>query len=374
MNAEKLNITTLLNKSLTLEPKFRRAKSQKHLILNLPPKSIGFFVIPDARVPICISNEDETNLLLKEMHEAQSISFTHQNYPEIGSRMKESAPTLKDLYLTMEKELEDDEKYYCNVAEDGNHTSDSWKSALLQNFQEINPMHTQNESITSQVNRINLLADIKRKREDLHKMRSELTLKMSDKSKAYKNMFNKTSDTCNNFDEIHTNVKRDVREAKGHGRGRGGGHGGHKPKTTYVPLPKKDGPIEKPKRDINKQLLEEKAEEIYHETLRNAGTDFYGGLVQPEYLYKDLETTERGTLELKRTYDEEVVDEKVRTKANEDFDNVAYDDMFHEVRASVRDFDVPDMYEDINAFPIRPTFRVENKDFHMHDDSVSMND
>nr|XP_022902509.1 protein PFC0760c-like [Onthophagus taurus] len=105
----------LLRQNQVLIPKIRRARLTKSLTLTTPPKSIGFFVLPDARIPICINDEDETNLIMEEIEEEENSVNQFVPKTQINSRNNDLKSTkLIDLYNQLKNELEIDEKFYGN--------------------------------------------------------------------------------------------------------------------------------------------------------------------------------------------------------------------------------------------------------------------
>ncbi|XP_071050785.1 putative leucine-rich repeat-containing protein DDB_G0290503 [Onthophagus taurus] len=105
----------LLRQNQVLIPKIRRARLTKSLTLTTPPKSIGFFVLPDARIPICIDDEDETNLIMEEIEEEENSVNQFVPKTQINSRNNDLKSTkLIDLYNQLKNELEIDEKFYGN--------------------------------------------------------------------------------------------------------------------------------------------------------------------------------------------------------------------------------------------------------------------
>lgn len=113
------------NEKFSFAPKLRRAQVTKFLSLPLPGKSIGFFVLPGARVPVCINEEYNMNLLMQEIHEDQNIKFETESEEddekfelprfenEEASRNEEPLDFNK-VFRQIEKELENDEDYYKN--------------------------------------------------------------------------------------------------------------------------------------------------------------------------------------------------------------------------------------------------------------------
>lgn len=118
-------------------PKLRRAHASKHLTLRVPSKSIGFFVLPGARVPICVDEEDETNLLLEELLQDQLLEFPNEPIVQMPPAESEEDKTssLSDLYNLMEKELQADESYYKKMSEEPMPPK-NWQAMLLERVKE----------------------------------------------------------------------------------------------------------------------------------------------------------------------------------------------------------------------------------------------
>ncbi|KAG5869347.1 hypothetical protein JTB14_013430 [Gonioctena quinquepunctata] len=96
-------------------PKIRRAKTSSHIELSVPARSVGFFVLPGARVPACIDQEKETELLLEEMEENQNIPLSEEVALKFGSRSSFVKNHLLDeITQKMKQEMMSDEKYYSN--------------------------------------------------------------------------------------------------------------------------------------------------------------------------------------------------------------------------------------------------------------------
>jgi hypothetical protein len=95
-------------------PKLRRARIMNYLSLSLPPKSIGFFVLPGAQIPVCVSNEADLKQLMEEIQVDQNIPFSDdESSVELSPRFAaHKTPSLRELQEVMERELESDERYY----------------------------------------------------------------------------------------------------------------------------------------------------------------------------------------------------------------------------------------------------------------------
>lgn len=159
------------NVEMMLIPKIRRARISTHLSLSVPPKSLGFFVIPGARVPICINSENEINEIIEEIDEDQNISFEDDNIVQLQSRISENSrhTSLNELYKMMEKELEADETFYRQKTKKENNKD--WMRILLERARETkksNPIdppkvETKNELRQLLVGNVNALEKHRKK-------------------------------------------------------------------------------------------------------------------------------------------------------------------------------------------------------------------
>nr|XP_023024228.1 uncharacterized protein LOC111512356 [Leptinotarsa decemlineata] len=112
LNGKPLTSEMLKEKNI-FEPKVRRAKTTSHLSLSLPAWSVGFFVLPGARVPVCIDQEIETKLLLEEMEENQNIPLSEEVALKFGSRGSfVKNHVLDEMTKKMKQEMMSDERYY----------------------------------------------------------------------------------------------------------------------------------------------------------------------------------------------------------------------------------------------------------------------
>ncbi|XP_056641700.1 uncharacterized protein LOC130448364 [Diorhabda sublineata] len=109
----KLLASEVFHEKQPFEPKIRRTKSATHILLALPPLSIGFFVLPGARASTCIDNEQETNLLLEEIEEDQQMPFSEEVALQLGPRGKFIKHNLlEEITNNLKNEMKFDERYY----------------------------------------------------------------------------------------------------------------------------------------------------------------------------------------------------------------------------------------------------------------------
>lgn len=125
------------NEKLNFTPKLRRAHITKYLALPLPKKSVNFFVLPGARIPLCINEEYNMNLLMQEIYEDQNIKFENEendeneNYDISNLRQdideennyKSATVNFNEVYKQIEDELMNDENYYKNYQYEMDHTT-----------------------------------------------------------------------------------------------------------------------------------------------------------------------------------------------------------------------------------------------------------
>lgn len=109
------------NDKLVFSAKLRRARVTKFLSLPLPEKSIAFFVLPAARIPVCINEEYNVNLLLQEIDEDQNVKLENEEndvsykvpyIPSVESSHEHDLHNFNEIFKQIEEELEADEKYY----------------------------------------------------------------------------------------------------------------------------------------------------------------------------------------------------------------------------------------------------------------------
>lgn len=95
------------------KPKIRRAKTTSHIFISLPPNSVAFFVLPGARLQVCIDNEKETELLLEEIENDQNSPLPEELEFMMGSRSTFGRNSmLQEITQHLKEELTFDRKYY----------------------------------------------------------------------------------------------------------------------------------------------------------------------------------------------------------------------------------------------------------------------
>ncbi|CAG9835625.1 unnamed protein product [Diabrotica balteata] len=105
----------IFHKKNPFEPKIRRTKATSHILLSLPPSSIGFFVFPGARVPVCIEKEKETKLLLEEIEEDQNMPLSEEVALRLGTRGTFTKHNfLEQMAQNLKEEMKSDDNYYNN--------------------------------------------------------------------------------------------------------------------------------------------------------------------------------------------------------------------------------------------------------------------
>ncbi|XP_028138980.1 uncharacterized protein LOC114333224 isoform X2 [Diabrotica virgifera virgifera] len=112
LNDEILTPEIFLKKNI-FQPKIRRTKATSYILLSLPPSSIGFFVFPGARVPVCIEKEKETNLLLEEIEQDQNTALSEEVALLLGNRGKFTKHNyLEQITQNLKEEMKSDDNYY----------------------------------------------------------------------------------------------------------------------------------------------------------------------------------------------------------------------------------------------------------------------
>ncbi|VEN46286.1 unnamed protein product [Callosobruchus maculatus] len=95
------------------KPKLRRAKTPSYVALTVPPNSIAFFVLPGAKIPVCVEDEVETNMLLEEIEEDQKALLSEEIALKLGPRGSFGGNlVLEEITKQIKQEMESDERYY----------------------------------------------------------------------------------------------------------------------------------------------------------------------------------------------------------------------------------------------------------------------
>ncbi|XP_044754620.1 uncharacterized protein LOC123313703 [Coccinella septempunctata] len=138
LNGEKLKSSLLQQEPLIFTPKLRRAKPSNGLSISVPPKSIGFFVLPGARVTACMDEEDEMALLMEEIESDQELPLSAELAVEIKTRnLQENAVSLKEMERELQEELEIDEKFYHATKKEETHQKlDDILEDLKENYEQ----------------------------------------------------------------------------------------------------------------------------------------------------------------------------------------------------------------------------------------------
>lgn len=140
LNGEKLKSSMLQQNPLVFTPKLRRAKPSNGLSISVPGKSIGFFILPGARVTACMDEHDEMALLMEEIESDQELPLSAELAVEIKSRNhQETAVSLKQMEKELQEELETDQKFYFNIQEETHQKLDSILEDLSQNYEKQDP-------------------------------------------------------------------------------------------------------------------------------------------------------------------------------------------------------------------------------------------
>ncbi|XP_065173552.1 uncharacterized protein [Atheta coriaria] len=147
-SSENTTDTYLNNEKLSLDnfkllPKLRRAKVLTHLILTAPAKSISFFVLPGAKIPICIDNEDDTAMILEEIDRIQAVDFTDSGKSAEGLLSRLNAPrvsvSLADLHRKLQEEFKTDASLVPKLKLKSHLPTEDWKQLSGKIAQKIEP-------------------------------------------------------------------------------------------------------------------------------------------------------------------------------------------------------------------------------------------
>lgn len=94
-----------------LQPEISFIKSKPYVPLTVPPMSIGFFVLPKARVPVCVNEENE-NTALQHVTVAENVSLSKKEKFTLQPRGSFTRdPSLQVLKRKTREQLELDEKF-----------------------------------------------------------------------------------------------------------------------------------------------------------------------------------------------------------------------------------------------------------------------
>lgn len=277
LNGNKLILDTS-NVEMMLIPKIRRARFSTHLSLSVPPKSLGFFVIPGARVPICINSENEINEIRDEIDEDQNISFEDDHIVELQPRISENSrhTSLNELYKMMEKELEADERFYRQTSRKENNKD--WMRILLERARETKRSKTTDPPKVESKNELRQLLTGNVKALEKHKKKLDLknlllgkTIELEKRKEAKKALIGElTSEemdkilserdrtkriqkllTSAEFDEILAMTSKKYRKARSSTKKRAINMEQLKLKTDYQPDPER---IDKKKQELEADL------------------------------------------------------------------------------------------------------------------------
>lgn len=133
LNSEKLLFENLDDEELLIKPNLITVNQSSNLKLNLPAKSIGFFVIPSTKIPACSNSKNG----IEETNEDEKLSFLEDIVlsPRFGED-KKIAP-LNELYKMVEKELEADEAFYRKAIQKNQNAIQDWKKLLADRMRDI---------------------------------------------------------------------------------------------------------------------------------------------------------------------------------------------------------------------------------------------
>lgn len=137
LNGELLTISDLQDKQFEFMPKCHNINASKSLLLVAPPKSIGFYVIPNANVPMCCCNEHAST------HEDTENQYEETRENSAEKEAKNMA-NIDALTKVIENELLSYEEYIKNPAE--------WRRVLHSQLAE--PNNRNDNQLSEDVKRI----------------------------------------------------------------------------------------------------------------------------------------------------------------------------------------------------------------------------
>ncbi|XP_050310397.1 uncharacterized protein LOC126746276 [Anthonomus grandis grandis] len=119
LNGEELTLTRLNNPDQILKPKLRRAKLMGYVSLEMPPQTIAFFVLTGAKYGICSQNEDDLDSILEQINNEQfesgSVEDVQFNIEGRMGNIEENNPiSLQSIKKNILKEKELDKSFYGN--------------------------------------------------------------------------------------------------------------------------------------------------------------------------------------------------------------------------------------------------------------------
>lgn len=175
LNGRKLLFEDLDKEELVLKPKITILNVTSNLKLNLEPKSIGFFVIPNVKISACSNSKSDIDMLMDEINKDQDLDLLDDIVlsPRFGEEKK--SMSINQVYKMMEKELETDETFYKKAIQKNQNVIDDWKKLLLSSVRDSKlkkPLQNEikSEKPKDQVTDKTKISDINTKKLDVNKL------------------------------------------------------------------------------------------------------------------------------------------------------------------------------------------------------------
>lgn len=228
MNGNLLTIADLQNEIIKTASKTHKIVSSKSLTLNVPEKSIGFFVVPNTNLAACNNKEKHYNSADETSHH-----FDSDTPPEVTKIDKEEAivSAMNELYAMLKEEMSSSEDY-CKLDKDDNpptkiptdteNISNNVRRIILERAKQLSHEKTEHKSVKYQ----HLLMERAREEQRKAKLLDEIA-----KIKASTEVEQAIDDVINHADKIKPRRKRQTTEYLG----QEGSNAGHmSPKRTDI--------------------------------------------------------------------------------------------------------------------------------------------
>ncbi|CAG9759740.1 unnamed protein product [Ceutorhynchus assimilis] len=126
LNDIKLTMSMLQKPETLLTPELRRTKIRPHIVLQVPPQTIAFFVLTGATYSLCMDNEEDLTDILKDINEDSKATLSHEHPTNIENRRPIDMKSRNNIFntekLTLQsikgnilKEMEQDKFYYNKI-------------------------------------------------------------------------------------------------------------------------------------------------------------------------------------------------------------------------------------------------------------------
>lgn len=187
----------ILREKDPFKPGIRRAKTISHILLAVPSYSVGFFVLPGARMQVCIDNEQETDLLLEEIENDQNAQLPKELEFMLESRSSLGRNhILEEITQHLRDEMLVDKMYY---------NTELLKSRKHDNLKDENENPVVHEKITDKGRKLLLDRMKQKKYRDFEKRREEMKKFLHERTRINKN-----------YNKIQGDIKKQT-EVKGGG-------------------------------------------------------------------------------------------------------------------------------------------------------------